>query len=81
MLPFDETSPMGWGYDLVWPYVVQQENLKMGIIDIAYINHSIRKTAGFYSHKTSTDEMTVFLNNNDHIEFEEAFTVLNKIRL
>lgn len=79
ILPFDETSPMGWGYDFVWPYIVQQEDLKMGIIDNVYINHSIRKTAGFYSHKNSVDEMTDFLKNNDHFETEKAFTVLNKV--
>ena len=81
ILPFDESSPMGWGYDFVWPYVVQQEQLKMGIIDTAYINHSIRKTAGFYSHKSSMEEMDVFLKNNKHVERKEAFTVLNRIWL
>lgn len=42
LLPFDETSPMGWGYDYVWPKVAQKAQMRMGIVDTAPVDHSYR---------------------------------------
>ena len=32
-MPFDEESPMGWGYDFVWPHLADKNGLNMGIVD------------------------------------------------
>jgi len=29
LLPFDETSPMGWGYDFIWPVIIEKAGLRM----------------------------------------------------
>ncbi len=38
-LPFDETSPMGWGNDFVWPIVAERLSLKIGIVDAVPVAH------------------------------------------
>ena len=77
-IPFDESSPMGWGYDYTWPIVVGDLGLKMGIIDSATVNHSIRKTALHYSAKDSYKVMEDYLRNNSHIKRSDSFKVLHK---
>ena len=48
LMPFDEGSPMGWGYDYVWPAIAQQSELKMGIVDATPVDHSYRPQAKTY---------------------------------
>jgi len=78
ILPFDESSPMGWGYDYVWPIIVSKKGLKMGIIDDATVNHGIRKTACFYSASKNHKVMSEFLLRNKHVEIQDSFKILKK---
>jgi hypothetical protein len=76
IFPFDETSPMGWGYDYVWPTVVAKANLKMGIIDAVPVAHSLRKPVSYYQHETARREMDDFLTHRPHLSPDEAFFII-----
>jgi hypothetical protein len=41
LLPFDEQSPMGWGYDFTWPRTMHDAGLRLGIIDATPVRHSL----------------------------------------
>ena len=43
ILPFDTTCSMGWGLDYIWPVIVKKLNLRMGIIDVTPVDHSLRR--------------------------------------
>lgn len=74
-LPFDETSPMGWGNDFVWPILAERFNLKMGIIDAVPVTHNIRKPVAYYDHGTSGKAMRDYLANRPHLSKEDAFYI------
>jgi glycosyltransferase involved in cell wall biosynthesis len=76
LLPFDESSCMGWGYDFVWPYLIEQGGLRMGIIDATPIAHSMRKPVKNYVYEDANSSMREYLSNNPHLTKEEAFCIL-----
>lgn len=76
LLPFDETSAMGWGYDLVWPVLVEQKKLKMGIVDATPVAHRLRKPVSNYDFGEAQTAMDHYLARNNHLSFDEAFTVV-----
>jgi hypothetical protein len=76
LLPFDLSSPMGWGYDFVWPAVMERNGLRMGIVDATPVGHTIRKSVTNYSKAIVQDQMTALLATNSHLQMAEAFTVL-----
>jgi hypothetical protein len=76
VLPFDETSGMGWGYDFVWPVVAEQARLKIGIIDATPVDHSLRDQASAYSGSAAAAAMEAYLQNNRHLSKQEAFTIV-----
>jgi len=76
MFPFDEASPMGWGYDFFWPTLVAKANLKMGIIDAVPVAHSLRKSVSYYQHETASREMDTFLKYRPHLSPGEAFFIV-----
>ena len=75
IFPFDESSPMGWGYDFVWPAILRRKKLKMGIVDITPLNHTIRPSGVQYSGSESRKQMEMYLSNNKNISSKEAFLV------
>ncbi len=80
-VPFDETSPMGWGLDFVWPAKIEKLGLKMGIIDAVPIDHSLRKSVQFYNKSEANIQEKNLLEVSPHIARDEAFTVLSRIQL
>jgi hypothetical protein len=76
LLPFDETSPMGWGYDLAWPVMVERRNLKMGIVDATPVTHNLRQPVSHYNFGEAQTAMDGYLSRNPHLSFEEAFTII-----
>lgn len=76
MLPFDETSPMGWGFDFVWPLVAESAGLTVGIIDATPVDHSIRGQAVAYSTQTAGRAMQAYLAGKKYLSKQQAFTVL-----
>jgi hypothetical protein len=76
LLPFDEASPMGWGYDFVWPVTMERAGLRMGIVDATPVAHSIRKPTANYSSSGASKDMKAFLASHPHLSRAEAFTIL-----
>jgi len=76
IFPFEEESPMGWGYDFVWPHIIANAGLKMGIIDAVPIAHSLRKSGDYYQHDKARAEMKKFLAHRRHLSPEEAFFIV-----
>lgn len=76
LLPFDETAHMGWGYDFVWPYLIGQAGLRMGIIDATPVEHSMRKPVNNYNYDEANSAMHKYLSMTPHLSKEEAFTIL-----
>lgn len=76
ILPFDERSGMGWGYDFVWPVLAEAANLRMGIIDATPVDHSLRNQASHYSGIAANDAMRAYLEGKKYLNKKEAFTVI-----
>ena len=76
IVPFDETSPMGWGYDFVWPVVIEDAGLRMGIVDATPIAHDLRAPVSLYDDREEGHAMQDYLSRRRHLSVQEAFTVL-----
>jgi hypothetical protein len=76
LLPFDESSAMGWGYDLVWPCAIESAGLKMGIVDAVPVGHSVRRPVAQYKHGTADRVMRAYLEHRRHLSQEEAFFIV-----
>ena len=76
IFPFDEASPMGWGYDFFWPQIIAKAGFKMGIIDAVPIAHSLRKSGFYYQHDKARAEMKEFLAHRLHLSPDEAFFII-----
>ena len=77
LFPFDVSiTPMGWGYDFVWPLLMEQNSLKVGIIDATPVDHSLRKPVSYYRHEEARRQMEDYLSRTPHYSREEAFTIL-----
>jgi glycosyltransferase involved in cell wall biosynthesis len=76
LLPFDESSYMGWGYDFVWPCIIENMGLRMGIIDAAPIDHSIRSPVENYNYDEANKSQEAYLSKNPHLSKDEAFRIL-----
>jgi hypothetical protein len=72
LLPFNEISPMGWGYDRVWPVIVNNLSLTMGIIDCVRVDHSYRPQGTSYSKAENKITMNNFLEKHAHLTWREA---------
>ncbi|MGH8764071.1 MAG: hypothetical protein ACREUR_12725 [Nitrosospira sp.] len=75
-LPFDETSPMGWGNDFVWPVLVEKNNLRMGIGDAVPVAHNLRHPVAYYDYEISKNDMNKYLAERPHLSKEDAFFIL-----
>ncbi len=76
LLPFDEESPMGWGYDLVWPCVVEEVGSTLGIVDAVPVSHSLRRPVAHYEYASAKEQMTRYLASRPHLSPHEAFVVV-----
>jgi hypothetical protein len=76
ILPFDESSPMGWGYDFVWPVLAEAAGLRLGIVDATPVDHSLRGQASAYSSIEASRAMIAYLEKTPHLKKQDAFTVL-----
>jgi hypothetical protein len=76
LTPFDEASPMGWGYDFVWPVVMAGAGLRMGIVDALPVAHDLRKPVSSYSHDVASAGMAALLARHPSLEKREAFSIV-----
>ncbi len=72
LLPFDSASPMGFGFDFVWPQRIQQAGLTMGIIDAVSVDHSFRPQGSSYSQTKNITAMREYLAANPHFTAAQA---------
>ena len=77
MLPFDEESPMGWGYDLVWPRVVGDAGLALGIVDATPVAHTLRRPLTEYAWQEADHKRHEYLARRPHVQPEEAFFIFD----
>lgn len=78
IFPFDETSPMGWGFDFAWPLLAQANATRIGIIDATPVDHSLRRQAATYDGATAAAEMSLYFENHAHLTRHEAFSILKR---
>jgi hypothetical protein len=76
LTPFSEISPMGWGYDFVWPVVLEEARLPMGIVDATPVAHDLRKPVTLYDDRDAAIAMEAFLARRPHLSRDEAFVIL-----
>lgn len=71
--PFSMESPMGWGYDLVWPKIAEANGLTLGIIDAVPVDHSFRGRGDLYNSDAEIVRMSAYLANHDHVRELRTF--------
>jgi len=76
LFPFDESSSMGWGYDFVWPHVIEKIGLRMGIVDATPVDHSMRMPMKNYDYDEANKSLEAFFSKNLHLSKSEAFRIL-----
>lgn len=76
LLPFGNACGMGWGLDFVWPHIIEDANLKMGIIDAVPVAHRIRPPVTGYNYESARREMDRLLAEHPHLTLDQAFTVI-----
>jgi len=76
LLPFDEASPMGWGYDFIWPVIIEKADLRMGIVDAVPVDHNLREHGAAYDYDSSRQTMAQFLAPRPHLSRHEAFSII-----
>jgi hypothetical protein len=80
LLPFDEASPMGYGYDLVWPAVMRKAGKSMGVIDCCPVDHSFRRRGATYHSGAHIHGIERFLTTRDHVSYSEAMKTVKWLR-
>lgn len=76
VFPFDESTHMGWGYDFVWPCLMEKLCKRMGIVDSTPVEHSMRKPVTNYTYDDAQKTMENYLSKNPHLSRDDAFTIL-----
>jgi hypothetical protein len=76
IFPFDETTYMGWGYDYVWPCIIEKLGLRMGIVDATPVEHSMRKPVKHYEYNSAAKTMEDYLSKNSHLLKDDSFRIL-----
>src|SRR5215467_7598486 len=64
LLPFNDNCGMGWGLDFIWPVVMENAGLRLGVIDAVPVAHRIRKPTANYAHADADREMSRLLAAN-----------------
>ena len=81
ILPFDLTSPMGFGYDHVWPKIIgsgERNGKRMGILDALPVIHNMRPQASVYNADIELSKMQNLLSYTPHISETERFKTFKK---
>jgi glycosyltransferase involved in cell wall biosynthesis len=79
VFPFDETNPMGWGFENVWSHLLRVRGFSQGIVDAVPVDHSIRKPVAHYQWSDASADRERYLARNPHLPTEECFTVLETV--
>lgn len=76
LTPFNEESPMGWGYDFAWPCLAAAHDFKLGIVDCMAVAHTLRKPVSHYSYADADRQRRTYLQTVPHLSRMEAFTII-----
>lgn len=76
IFPFDETSYMGWGYDFVWPCLIERMGLRMGVVDATPVDHSMRAPVNNYNYEEADGSQSSYMEKHPHLSKHEAFRIL-----
>jgi hypothetical protein len=74
-LPFDDASPMGWGYDFVWPRLALDQGLHMGVVDAVAVAHKLRPPVTNYDYNEAKATMESYLAQRPHLSKKDAFFI------
>lgn len=76
ILPFDERSPHGFGYEFVWSYRLKADQLRQGVIDAYPVDHSFREHGRTFDYREAERDMATLLEAEPHLRREECLTEL-----
>jgi hypothetical protein len=76
LLPFPDDIGMGWGLDFIWPVLIEEAGLRMGILDAAAVAHRMRPSVNYYSYDAEHRAMSWSLARHRHLSYDEALRVL-----
>jgi len=79
LLPFDETNPMGWGFENVWAHKLREAGLSEGIVDAVPADHSVRAPVANYRWADAVADRERYLAANSHLPLEECFQVIDVV--
>ena len=71
LLPFPELRA-GWGLDVHWSAVAQQQGWRIGIVDATPIRHGMRRIAASYDRAEAIAEARRFLSQRPYVKAAEA---------
>lgn len=75
LLPFPAGLRMGWGLDNHWSAVAREHGWKIGVVDIAAIDHSLRGIAVDYARDEAVSEARAFLADRPYTTRDEVRTL------
>ena len=76
VFPFDETNPMGWGFENVWARRVRDADRTQGIVDAVPVDHSIRQPVAYYEWSDAVADRERYLATQPPPPLEECFRCL-----
>jgi glycosyltransferase involved in cell wall biosynthesis len=77
VFPFDETNPMGWGFENVWSHLLRDRGKSAGLIDAVPVDHSIRKPVAYYEWADAVSDRERYLARHPHLPLQECLRVLD----
>jgi hypothetical protein len=76
VFPFDETNPMGWGFENVWSHLLRERSKSQGIVDAVPVDHSIREPVAHYEWSDAAGDRARYLARHTHLSLAECFRVV-----
>jgi hypothetical protein len=72
IFPFDDRAEQGWGLDLIWPYRLAVEHLRLGVIDAYPILHQMRPQGLTYRYDLANADRDELLRDEPHLAVADA---------
>jgi glycosyltransferase involved in cell wall biosynthesis len=79
VFPFDESNPMGWGFENVWARLMRDSGRPQGIVDGVPVDHSIRPPVAHYRWSEANEDRDRYLAAHPHLPYAECFRVLDVV--
>ncbi|MEK6250795.1 MAG: glycosyltransferase family 4 protein [Actinomycetota bacterium] len=79
VFPFDESNPMGWGFENVWARLLYERGKQEGIVDAVPVDHSIRPPVAHYTWSDANAARDRYLARHPHFPYEDCFRVFDVV--